>query len=168
MARMKLGYVQLLFCLALVLTVVSPAVADSADSQSLTEVNKELSNPISSIWALQLQQNTYWLNKPDRNVVNLQFQPVLPLALTEDWNLITRPVFQVMNSTPYVNESLHLHRVTGFGDTIVGVGAIAESEACRPLAAGRRSHFYSPYREQLEARAEQMAARTSRRIRVPG
>ena len=24
-----------------------------------------------------------------------------------------------MNSTPYVNESSHLHRVTGFGDTIL-------------------------------------------------
>jgi hypothetical protein len=95
------------------------ASAQTANNKSLDEVNKELSNPISSIWALQLQENTYWLNKPDRNVVNLQFQPVLPIALTDDWNLITRPVFQVMNSTPYVNETGHLHRVTGFGDTIL-------------------------------------------------
>jgi hypothetical protein len=144
MARMKLGYVQLLFCLALVLTVVSPAVADSADSQSLTEVNKELSNPISSIWALQLQQNTYWLNKPDRNVVNLQFQPVLPLALTEDWNLITRPVFQVMNSTPYVNESLHLHRVTGFGDTIVGSVLSPSPKLAGPWLLGAGPTFILP------------------------
>ncbi len=64
----------------------------------MTEVNKELTNPISSIWAIAFQQNTYWLNKPDRNNVNLQFQPVLPVSLTENWNLITRPVFQVLNS----------------------------------------------------------------------
>jgi hypothetical protein len=95
------------------------ASAQTANNKSLDEVNKELSNPISSIWALQLQENTYWLNKSDRNVVNLQFQPVLPIALTDDWNLITRPVFSVMNSTPYVNETGHLHRVTGFGDTIL-------------------------------------------------
>jgi len=101
------------------LLISTPVAAQTADSKSLDEVNKELSNPISSIWALQLQENTYWLNKPDRNVVNLQFQPVLPIALTDGWNLITRPVFQVMNSTPYVNESGHLHRVTGFGDTIL-------------------------------------------------
>src|SRR3984893_14214947 len=82
--------------------IVASATAQTTEDKSLDEVNKELSNPISSIWALQLQENTYWLNKPDRNVVNLQFQPVLPLALTDDWNLITRPVFQVMNSTPYV------------------------------------------------------------------
>jgi hypothetical protein len=96
-----------------------PAFAQTGGSESLDKVSKELSNPISSIWALQLQENAYWLNKPDRNVVNLQLQPVLPLALTDDWNLITRPVFQVMNSTPYVNETGHLHRVTGFGDTIL-------------------------------------------------
>ena len=77
--------------------VVSRATAQTTDGKSLDEVNKELSNPISSIWALQLQENTYWLNKPQRNVVNLQFQPVLPLALTDNWNLITRPVFEVMN-----------------------------------------------------------------------
>jgi hypothetical protein len=43
---------------------VVPAPAQTADGKSLDEVNKELSNPISSIWALQLQENTYWLNKP--------------------------------------------------------------------------------------------------------
>jgi hypothetical protein len=90
--------------------------------KSLTEVNKELSNPISSIWSLTFQQNTYWLTMPgrvsNRNQVNLQFQPVLPVALTGNWNLINRPVLQALNSTPYINRSGHLHRVTGFGDTI--------------------------------------------------
>jgi hypothetical protein len=120
------------------LLVVAPAAAQTADNKSLDEVNKELSNPISSIWALQLQENTYWLNKPDRNVVNMQFQPVLPLALTDDWNLITRPVFQVMNSTPYVNETGHLHRVTGFGDTILATLISPSPKIAGPwlLAAG--------------------------------
>jgi hypothetical protein len=110
----------------------SPRVAPPGDNRtaenqpdstkSLTEVNKELSNPISSIWSLTFQQNTYWLTMPtphkNRNQVNLQFQPVLPVALTKNWNLITRPVLQVLNSTPYINNSGNLHRVTGFGDTI--------------------------------------------------
>jgi hypothetical protein len=89
------------------------------EAKSLTEVNKELSNPISSIWAIAFQQNTYWLNKPERNNVNLQFQPMLPISLTENWNLITRPVAPLLNSTPYLNESENLHRVTGFGDTVL-------------------------------------------------
>jgi hypothetical protein len=117
---MKSRYVRRTILVAVLgFLVVAPAAAQTANDKSLDAVNKQLSNPISSIWALQLQENTYWLNKPDRNVVNLQFQPVLPLALTDNWNLITRPVFQVMNSSPYVNESGNLHRVTGFGDTIL-------------------------------------------------
>lgn len=120
------------------------AAAQTADNQSLDEVNKELSNPISSIWALQLQENTYWLNKPDRNVVNLQFQPVLPLALTDDWNLITRPVFQVMNSAPYVNESLHLHRVTGLGDTILASLLSPSPKLAGPWLLGAGPSFIFP------------------------
>ena len=132
-----------LFSLLAFLQVAS-AAAQTADNQSLDEVNKELSNPISSIWALQLQENTYWLNKPDRNVVNLQFQPVLPLALTDDWNLITRPVFQVMNSAPYVNESLHLHRVTGFGDTILASLLSPSPKLAGPWLLGAGPSFIFP------------------------
>lgn len=123
--------------------VVSSA-AQTADSKSLDEVNKELSNPISSIWALQLQENTYWLNKPDRNVVNMQFQPVLPLALTDNWNLITRPVFQVMNSTPYVNNSGNLHRVTGFGDTILATLLSPSPKLAGPWLLGAGPSFIFP------------------------
>jgi hypothetical protein len=116
----RIRLVRLLALLAIwALSAAVPAAAQTSEGKSLDEVNKELSNPISSIWALQLQENTYWLNRPNRNVVNLQFQPVLPLALNDDWNLITRPVFQTMNSTPYVNQGGNLHRVTGFGDTIL-------------------------------------------------
>jgi hypothetical protein len=142
---MKARWIRLLVCLGiLALTAAPPASAQTADSKSLDEVNKELSNPISSIWALQLQENTYWLNKPNRNVVNLQFQPVLPLALTDDWNLITRPVFQVMNSTPYVNESGHLHRVTGFGDTILATLLSPSPKLAGPWLLGAGPSFIFP------------------------
>jgi hypothetical protein len=107
------------------------AEAASNGKASLTEVNKELSNPISTIWALSFQQNTFWLHKPDRNVVNVLFQPVLPVSLTSNWNLITRPVIPVFNSTPYVNKSGNLHRVTGFGDT-----ALVELLSPGPKLAG--------------------------------
>jgi hypothetical protein len=36
--------------------MVAKVFAQTADDKSLDEVNKELSNPISSIWALQLQE----------------------------------------------------------------------------------------------------------------
>lgn len=112
---------------------IDSEVAEAGNGKaSLTEVNKELSNPISTIWALSFQQNTFWLNKPERNVVNLLFQPVLPVSLTENWNLITRPVIPVFNSTPYVNKSGNLHRVAGFGDTV-----LVELLSPSPRLAGR-------------------------------
>jgi len=110
------------------------------NQKSLTEVNKELSNPISSIWALQLQENTFFIHpgiedKSSRNSVNVQFQPVLPVALTDDWNLINRPVFQVVNSVPVPTltgrgvgvvppdqqaaPEVGIYQATGFGDTIL-------------------------------------------------
>jgi len=137
-------YGLLTISIVLLLAGAPPVVAQTADGKSLDEVNKELSNPISSIWALQLQENTYWLNKPDRNVVNLQFQPVLPLALTDDWNLITRPVFQVMNSTPYLNESGNLHRITGFGDTILATLLSPSPKLAGPWLLGVGPSFIFP------------------------
>jgi hypothetical protein len=120
------------------------AADESAADQAADQINKQLSNPISSIWALQLQQNTYWLNQPERNVVNLQFQPVMPLSLTDDWNLITRPVFQVFNSTPYVNESGNLHRVTGCGDTILATLLSPSPKLAGPWLFGAGPSFIFP------------------------
>jgi hypothetical protein len=84
------------------------------------------------------------LNSPKRNAVNLQFQPVLPLALTDNWNLITRPVFQVLNSSPYVNESGNFHRVTGFGDTIVATMLSPSTELAGPWLFALGPSFIFP------------------------
>jgi hypothetical protein len=63
----------MIFVLLLSALRLASVAAQTSEAKSLDEVNKELSNPISSISALQLQENIYRLNKPDRNVVNLQF-----------------------------------------------------------------------------------------------
>jgi hypothetical protein len=99
-----------------------------AQGESLTEVNKKLTNPVSSIWSLSFQQNNYYLDNPDRWQSNLQFQPVMPVALTREWNLITRPVFQLFNSTPFPDVDVNprtgapkveIDRTVGFGDIIL-------------------------------------------------
>src|SRR5216683_7069747 len=124
---------------------INSEVAEAGNGKaSLTEVNKELSNPISTIWALSFQQNTFWLNKPERNVVNLLFQPVLPVSLTSNWNLITRPVIPVFNSTPYVNKSGNLHRVTGFGDTVLVELLSPSSKLAGPWLLGVGPTFIFP------------------------
>ena len=96
-----------------------------AGGKSLTEINKELTNPISSLWSIAFQQNNFVLDmgpgKEDRSNSNLNFQPVLPVSLTEDWTLITRPVMTLFNSVPHPNSHNpgDIDRTTGFGDTIL-------------------------------------------------
>jgi hypothetical protein len=124
---------------------INSEVAEAGNGKaSLTEVNKELSNPISTIWALSFQQNTFWLNKPERNVVNLLFQPVLPVSLTSNWNLITRPVLSVFNSTPYVNRRGNLHRVTPNGDTVLVELFSPSSRLVGPWLLGAGPTFIFP------------------------
>lgn len=110
-------------CLACNVAALAQDSNSAPSSDQETEINKKLSNPISTIRALQFQQNSYSIHpgfedRSSRNSVNLQFQPVLPISLTDDWNLITRPVFQVVNSVPVPTPTGRIYQATGFGDTI--------------------------------------------------
>jgi hypothetical protein len=67
---------------------VAPAPAGGA---SASELNKELSNPVSSLWSISNQFNSFELNNGHWNN-NWNFQSVLPIGLTKGGNLITRPV----------------------------------------------------------------------------
>ena len=134
-------------------TLPNPAPAAQAatapPTDEATEVNKELSNPISSIWALQIQKNTFFIHpgiedKSSRNSVNVQFQPVLPLALTDDWNLITRPVFQVVNSVPVPTPTGRIYQATGFGDTILATLLSPSPKVAGPWLLGAGPTFIFP------------------------
>jgi hypothetical protein len=94
----------------------------SGGALSANELAKEISNPVTSLWQLQLQFNNLKLesgNTPasDEWVNNLYFQPVLPVSLTEKWNLITRPVLTLYNSVPEPTGPNSSKRTTTFGDT---------------------------------------------------
>jgi len=129
--------------------VLAQDSGSSTASDQETEINKKLSNPISTIWALQFQENTYFIHpgfedKSSRNSVNLQFQPVLPLSLTDDWNLITRPVFQVVNSVPVPTNSGNIYQATGFGDTILATLLSPSPKLAGPWLLGAGPTFIFP------------------------
>jgi hypothetical protein len=96
----------------------APAAEGEAEGQSLTQVNQQLSNPVSSLWSLTMQFNNYQLVNNQWNF-NMQFQPVLPVSLTKDWNLITRPVIPLYNSVPVPTASGGFNQTTAFGDMIL-------------------------------------------------
>jgi hypothetical protein len=79
------------------------------------ELAKELANPVANLWSMTFQFNNYALTN-DRWNYNLNFQPVMPVSLTKDWNLITRPVIQIYNSAPYSTSTGANARTTNFGD----------------------------------------------------
>ena len=73
--------------------------ASSPEQVESDELNKQLNNPVSTIWSFNFQNNFQFFEGHLANQThwqyNLNFQPVLPLRLTDDWNLITRPIFPV-------------------------------------------------------------------------
>ena len=92
------------------------AVTESpAGEPSASELNRQLTNPVSSIWSIANQFNNFELNNGHWNN-NWNFQPVLPISLTKDWNLITRPVMPFYNIVPHETAPGNFERAAGLGD----------------------------------------------------
>lgn len=92
------------------------AVTESSDEgKSASELNRELTNPVSSLWSIANQFNNFELNNGQWNN-NWNFQPVLPVSLTRDWNLITRPVMPFYNIVPHETSPDEFARDAGLGD----------------------------------------------------
>lgn len=95
------------------------AVTQSSGSEeSASDLNRKLTNPVSSIWSISNQFNNFELNNGHWNN-NWNFQPVLPVSLTKDWNLITRPVMPFYNIVPHPTASGEWERDAGLGDLAV-------------------------------------------------
>jgi len=92
------------------------AVAESpAGEPSASELNRKLTNPVSDIWSIANQFNNFELNNGHWNN-NWNFQPVMPVSLTKDWNLITRPVMPFYNIVPHETAPNEFNRAAGLGD----------------------------------------------------
>ncbi|QGM45071.1 hypothetical protein [Methylocystis heyeri] len=75
----------------------SGARAEDAD-ESATELAKKVQNPVSDLISLPFQDNNNIHQGPYHQTGNiLNIQPVIPLHLSEDWNLISRPIFPLIS-----------------------------------------------------------------------
>ena len=86
--------------------------------ESASELNLKLTNPVSDLWSLSNQFNNFKLANGHWNN-NWNFQPVLPLSLTKDWNLITRLVMPFYNIVPHETAPGQFERTAGLGDMIL-------------------------------------------------
>ena len=76
------------FLLAALCSLLAASASAQDSSGDLAAVSRELNNPISSVWNIVIQNN---LNLNDGDISDAEraswvtnFQPVLPLPLTED------------------------------------------------------------------------------------
>jgi hypothetical protein len=99
--------------------------SSAAENNSATEASKQAANPLASVWLMQFQQNSNWIGMPanggNRVQSNLQFQPLMSVKLTDDWNLVTRPLLQLFNTTPFQEDGGQSDRLTAFGDTAIAL-----------------------------------------------
>jgi len=65
--------------------------------QSKEELARAAQNPVANMISMPFQNNTNFNIGPDDATQNiLNFQPVLPITLNDEWNLITRTIFPLM------------------------------------------------------------------------
>ncbi len=83
---------------------------------SEAELAKATQNPVGDLISLPFQNNTNFDVGPEGETQNvLNIQPVWPIALNEDWNLITRTILPVTSQPEFISGA---GRTNGLGDIL--------------------------------------------------
>ena len=116
-----------------------------AAHEDTAELAKKLSNPISSLISFPIQTNFDFrmgTGSGWRNTTNVQ--PVIPVALNKDWNMISRTIVPI----------IHQANVTGPGRSESGLGDILQANVTAPGASQSglgdvvQSLFFSPNKSE--------------------
>jgi hypothetical protein len=102
----------MLFLAMVASALVTPA---RAQDDQVTELAKKLSNPVASLINVPLQYNydEYGGANDGAAVSRLNIQPVIPLTLNQDWNLITRTIVPLIDQQDFPLEAMN---ESGLGD----------------------------------------------------
>ncbi len=108
-----------------VATVLAMTVLPAAAQD--TELAKQLSNPVASLISVPFQFNyDSGFGPEDGHRVTLNIQPVIPITLNEDWNLISRTILPV----------IWQEDIAGPSGSQFGLGDTVQSLFLSPSAAG--------------------------------
>jgi hypothetical protein len=87
-------------------TTVVPLAMHSAFAQEKSdeELVKELANPISSLISVPFQNNFEFNLGPNNDgfKYTLNFQPVIPISLNKDWNVIVRTIVPIIDQSDVI------------------------------------------------------------------
>ena len=127
--------------LAASLAMVAPAAAEEAADGARKEVDTEAlaraaQNPVADMISIPFQDDIGFGygpgNKGTQNVLNIQ--PVIPLHVTEDWNVITRTILPIVSQPSFTG---------GAGTT--GLGDLTVTAFLSPAKPGASSGAWGPW-----------------------
>ena len=100
--------------------LMASALPAAAQDHNAVELAKQLSNPISSLISLPFQLNYDQDMGPEHNGerYTLNVQPVIPISISEDWNLISRTILPLIEQDDVVPGE---GSQSGLGDTVQSV-----------------------------------------------
>ena len=144
----------LLIAVAACSLAATPLSAQEGDAAALA---KAAQNPIADMISLPFQNNTNFDVGPlEKTQDVLNIQPVLPLSLSEDWNLITRTIVPLISQPAF---AANQDREFGIGDVqfsaffspkkvvggwVWGVGAIAQLDTATNDRLGQAAWGVGP------------------------
>jgi len=120
-----------------VLTILAPMLA-RGEKMSNSDIAAATQNPITMIYSLPIQNNTYF-NLGDssefKNIAN--FQPVIPMTLSDDWDIVWRLILPVV-TTPTDPVLGSGGNITDFkGGHTTGLGDLTLSAFIAPEKTGK-------------------------------
>jgi hypothetical protein len=117
-----------------ILSVTLLLAANAAAAQNPDQLAKQLANPLASLTSVPLQLNRERAGGLDGEAdrTRLNIQPVIPVRLSDDWNLISRTILPVVSQEAFV---------PGAGSAR-GIGDITQSVFFSPEAPTKRGWIW--------------------------